>query len=47
MKTLNQNELESVSGGINPLLLPAIIIAIPVPLPAKSDAPAQGDGGGE
>lgn len=29
MKTLNMNEIETVSGGINPLILPAVVIYIP------------------
>lgn len=29
MKTLHMNEIETVAGGINPILLPAVVIYIP------------------
>ena len=40
MKTLNTTEIETVAGGINPLLLPAIVIYLPkIPVEVPQEAP--------
>lgn len=44
MNTLNDIELNAVSGGLNPLFWPAIIIAIPsLPMPEPSEEPVPAE----